>query len=123
MRLAPVVLFALLLLPLLPPAGAHGAHHVTPFTSVLPPHASQDVVLDYEGGPLHAGWMLIVVTRTTSNRTSPTVQLLAPVGGPGVSWTLPANGAFRYTTAVPESGEYSLNLTNPSATDTGKSVV
>jgi len=117
MRLAPVLLFLVFLLPLMPPAAAHGAHHVTPFSALLPPRASQDVVLDYEGGPLHAGWMLIVVTRTTSNGTSPTVQLLAPVGGPGVSWTLPANGPFRYTTAVPETGVYSLRLTNPSAGD------
>ena len=117
MRTNVLWLAALLLVPL---AAAHGggAHHVTPFTAVLLPGLPLDVPMEFEQGPLYAGWMLIVVTETVfSNGTSPTALLIGP-GGPGVSWTLPASGGLRYTTAVPATGQYTLRLTHPSSTDT-----
>jgi len=101
------------------PASGHGegAHHVVPFTAVLAPSAILDVPLEFEGGDLGAGWLFLFVARTVSNGTQATAELR--VGSTSVArWTLPANGAARHTVSLPQAGNYTVRLVNPSATDT-----
>lgn len=100
----------------IPPAEAHedGVGHGSLFTGLLPRAETLTRHLDFEGGPLHGGWVFLLVAKVFG---APLQATLSVEGASAASWTIPTAAETRWagTTVLPRDGVYELSLTNSGA--------